>query len=129
MQTHPSSQAIRQLKPDNSEKHGLYSVRLSLDTQDLYTCAALRVGRSGLVDPGVGQRRRTAAQSAARPLSAAWGRRYVGPVNKPVAVPDLEAVELLASVLRKNVLASSISASSGPDFRNVTPSILPPRIK
>ena len=44
---------------------------------------------------------RTVAASPAPPLSPAWGRRCFGPVNKPGAVPDLEAVELLARLLRK----------------------------
>ena len=40
--------------------------------------------------------------SRARPQCRLRGRRYVGPVNKPGAVPHLEAVELLTHVLGKN---------------------------
>jgi hypothetical protein len=71
----------------------------------------------------MGRRRRAAPRSAARPLSAVWGTRYVGPVNKPSTVPHLEAVEKLARVLLKSASGFWVRAS-GPDFRNVTPSIL-----
>jgi hypothetical protein len=36
------------------------------------------------------------------PLSAARGRCYIGPVNKPRTVPHLEAVEMLPRLLLKN---------------------------
>ena len=63
---------------------------------------AARTTEAELAVDAFGQCRRTAPRSAARPLSAVWGTRYVGPVNKPGAVPHLEAVEMLAHLLLKS---------------------------